>query len=71
MRKLAIAFAVVFAALSARTALACDEHEKVETADQPQHKPAVAAKTQKQNKQQQKAKKASRSDKTTVARAER
>lgn len=71
MRKLAIALAVVFAALSARTALACDEHEKVQTAEQPQQKPAVAAKTQKQTKQQLKATKASRTDKTAVARAER
>ncbi len=70
MRKLAIAFAVVFAAVSARNALACEDH--VQTAEQPQPKPAVAAKTQKQTKQQQtKAKKANRSDKTTVARAER
>jgi hypothetical protein len=69
MRKLAIALAVVFPALSAQTALACDE--KVETAEQPQQKPAVAAKTQKQNKQVRKAKKAGRSDKTAVARADR
>ena len=70
MRKLAIALAVVFAALSARTAVACED--KVQTADQPQPKPAVAAKTQKQNKQQQRAaKKVSRSDKTAIARAER
>src|SRR4051794_16042609 len=41
MRKLAIAFAVVFAAVSARTALACED--KVQTAEQPQQKPAVAA----------------------------
>src|SRR5439155_19995551 len=38
MRKLATAVAVAFAALSAQAALACDE--KVERAEQPQHKPA-------------------------------
>src|SRR5439155_19575364 len=56
-------------ALSAQAALACDE--KVERAEQPQHKPAVAEKAQKQNKQQQKAKKADTSEKTTVARADK
>ena len=69
MRKLATAVAVVFAALSAQAVLACDQ--KVESAEQPQHKPAVAEKTQKQNKQQQKAKKADHSEKTTVAHADK
>src|SRR5437660_5486518 len=69
MRKLATAVAVAFAALSAQAALACDE--KVERAEQPQHKPAVAEKAQKQNKQQQKAKKAEASEKTAVARADK
>jgi len=69
MRKLATAVAVAFAALSAQAVLACDE--KVERAEQPQHKPAVAEKAQKQNKQQQKAKKADTSEKTTVARADK
>jgi anti-sigma-K factor RskA len=69
MRKLATAVAVVFAALSAQAVLACDQ--KVESAEQPQHKPAVAEKTQKQNKQQRKAKKADRSEKTTVAHADK
>src|SRR2546425_8562723 len=69
MRKLATAVAVAFAALSAQAALACDE--KVERAEQPQHKPAVAQRAQKQNKQQQKAKKADTSEKTTVARADK
>src|SRR5437868_243431 len=54
---------------SAQGPLACDE--KVERAEQPQHKPAVAEKAQKQNKQQQKAKKADTSEKTTVARADK
>jgi hypothetical protein len=69
MRKLAIA--VVFAALTTNAALACDEHEKVETAQQTEQKPAVAEKVQKQNKQVRKTKKADRADKTTVARADR
>lgn len=69
MRKLATAVAVVFAALSAQAVLACDQ--KAESAEQPQHKPAVAEKTQKQNKQQQKAKKADRSEKTTVAQTDK
>jgi hypothetical protein len=69
MRKLATAVALAFAALSAHAALACDE--KVQRADQPQHKPAVAEKTQKQTKQQEKAKKADRSEKTAVARADK
>jgi hypothetical protein len=69
MRKLVTAIAVASAALFAQAALACDE--KVDTAEQPQKKPAVAEKTQKQNKQQQKAKKADQSEKTTVARADK
>jgi hypothetical protein len=70
MRKLATALAVVFAAVSARAALACDD-EKVQSADQQQQKPAVAAKTQKETKQQKKAKKGERAEKTApVARAD-
>jgi anti-sigma-K factor RskA len=69
MRKLATAVAVAFAALSAHAALACED--KVETAEQPRQKPAVAEKTKKQSKQQQKAKKTDASDKTTVARADK
>src|SRR2546426_10732930 len=69
MRKLATAVAVAFAALSAQAALACDE--KVERAEQPQHKPAVAEKTQKQSKQQKAQKKAEASEKTAVARADK
>ena len=69
MRKLATAVAVAFAALSAHAALACED--KVETTEQPQHKPAVAEKTKKQTKQQQKAKKTDASDKTAVATAEK
>jgi hypothetical protein len=40
-------------------------------AQQPEQKPAVAEKAKKQNKPQHKAKKADRSDKTAVARADR
>ncbi len=69
MRKLATAVAVAFAAVSAHAALACED--RVQTAEQPEQKPAVAAKTHKQNKQQRKAKKADRADKTAVARADR
>jgi len=69
MRKLATAVAVAFAALSAQAVLACDE--KVERAEQPQHKPAVAEKTQKQSKQQKAQKKAEASEKTAVARADK
>ena len=69
MRKLATVLAVAFAALSAHAALACED--RVQTADQPAQKPAVAAKTQKHNKQQQKVKKADRTEKTAVARADR
>jgi len=49
--------------------LACDE--KVERAEQPQHKPAVAEKTQKPSKQQKAQKKAEASEKTAVARADK
>src|SRR5207237_10369370 len=69
MRKPATAVAVAFAALSAQAVLACDE--KVERAEQPQHKPAVAEKTQKQSKQQKAQKKAEASEKTAVARADK
>jgi hypothetical protein len=69
MRKIATALAVAFASLTASSAFACED--RVETAQQPQQKPAVAEKTRKQTKQQHKAKKADRSDKTTVARADR
>src|SRR5437868_3867792 len=69
MRKLSTAVAVAFAALSAQAVLACDE--KVERAEQPQHKPAVAEKTQKQSKQQKAQKKAEASEKTAVARADK
>ena len=69
MRKLATAVAVAFAAVSAHAALACED--RVQTAEQPEQKPPVAAKTHKQNKQQRKAKKADRADKTAVARADR
>lgn len=70
MRKFAIALAVAFTSLSAYSAYACED--KVETAQQPDPKPAVAEKAKKQNKQQHKAKKADdRSDKTAVARADR
>ena len=68
MRKLATALAIAFTSLSAYAAFACQD--KVETAQQPDQKPAVAAKAQKQQKHQQK-KKAARADKTTVARADR
>lgn len=69
MRKLATVLAVVFGALSAHAALACED--RVQTADQPAQKPAVAAKAHKHNKQQQKAKKVERTEKTAVARADR
>ena len=69
MRKLATAVAVAFAALSAQAVLACDE--KVERAEQPQHKPAVAEQTQKPSKQQKAQKKAEASEKTAVARADK
>jgi len=67
MRKLAAVVAAGFAALTANVALACQD--KVETAEQPQQKPAVAKKTQKPAKQQ-KAKKGDTS-RTTVARSDR
>ena len=70
MRKLATVLAVIFAAVSAHAAFACED-EKVQTADQPQQKPAVAEKTQKETKQQQKkAKKGERAEKAPVARAD-
>ena len=69
MRKLATALAAVFAAVSAHAAFACED--RVQTASQPEQKPAVAAKARKQGKQQHKAKKAERSEKTAVARADR
>ena len=69
MRKLATVLAVTFGAVSAHAALACED--RVQTAEQPQQKPAVAAKARKNVKQQQKAKKADRTDKTAVARADR
>jgi len=68
MRKLATLMAVAFGALSAHAALACED--RVQTAEQPAQKPAVAAKTHKQQKQQ-KAKKADRTEKTAVARADK
>jgi hypothetical protein len=69
MRKLATAVAIAFAALSAHSALACED--KVESAQQPQQKPAVAEKAQKQQKQK-KAKKTEkeRVENTAVARAD-
>jgi hypothetical protein len=69
MHKLAIAVAVASTSLLAQAALACDQ--KAESAEQPQQKPAVAEKTPKQTKQQQKAKKADRTEKATVARADK
>jgi hypothetical protein len=66
---LAIAVAVGLSGLFAQAALACDQ--KVESAEQPQQKPAVAEKAQKQSKQQHKAKKADRAEKTAVARADK
>jgi hypothetical protein len=71
MRKLATAVAVAFAALTAHSVLACED--KVETAQQPQQKPAVAEKAHKQEKQK-KAKKTAKTEKTentTVARADK
>jgi cytoskeletal protein RodZ len=71
MRKLAIAVAIAFAALSASAVLACDQ--TTQTAEQPQQKPAVAEKTQKQNKQKKakKTEKTERSENTAVARADK
>src|SRR6476620_5201219 len=69
MRKIATALAVAFASLTSYSAFACED--RVETAQQPQQKPAVAEKARKQVKQQRKAKKADRLDKTAVARADR
>jgi cytoskeletal protein RodZ len=71
MRKLAAAVAIAFAALSAQAVWACEQ--KTDTAEQPQHKPAVAEKMQKQNKQKKakKTEKTERSENTAVARADK
>jgi hypothetical protein len=67
MRKLATVLALAFGAVSAHAAVACED--RVQTAQQPEQKPAIAAKTRKQVKQQKK--KAERTGKTAVARADR
>ena len=71
MRKLATAVAIAFAALSTHAALACED--KVETAQQPQQKPAVAEKAHKQDKQKKvkKAEKTEKTENTAVARADK